>query len=161
MERRLLLTAAALAPLAAVPANAQNVGERALVEAFYLDILNGAGHPDLAARVERVLAADWQSVGDYSGRNKTRAEFVVELGGFAQVLPNLKFEIVEILQVANRYIVRGRARGTPVRPFFGVEPSGKSFDIMSIDIHTLEGGRIVRSYHIEDWATALRQLRAA
>jgi predicted ester cyclase len=161
MERRLMLTAAALAPLAVAPANAQNAGERAVVEAFYFDIINGAGRPDLAARAERVLAADWQSVGDYSGRNKLRAEFLAQLGGFAQILPDLKWEIVEMLQVANRYVVRGRARGTPVRAFFGVEPTGKSFDIMSLDIHTLEGGRIARSYHVEDWATALRQLRAA
>ncbi len=161
MERRLMLTAAALAPLAAAPAIAQNSGDRAVVEAFYLDIINGAGRPDLAARAERVLAADWQSVGDYSGRNKTRAEFVGQLGGFAQIIPDLKWEIAEILQAGNRYTVRGRARGTPVRPFFGVEPAGKSFDIMSLDIHTLEGGRIARSYHVEDWAAALRQLRAA
>jgi hypothetical protein len=29
---------------------------------------------------------------------------------------------------------------------------------MSIDIHTIEAGKIVRSYHIEDWAGAMRQL---
>jgi len=161
MERRLFLTAAALAPLAATPASAQNAGERAVVEAFYFDLINGAGSADLAARAERVLAADWESVGDYSGRNKSRAEFVAQLGGFAQILPDLKWEIAEILAVANRYVVRGRARGTPVRPFFGVAPTGKSFDIMSLDIHTLENGRIARSFHVEDWATALRQLRAA
>lgn len=43
---------------------------------------------------------------------------------------------------------------------FGIPPSGKSVDIMSIDIHTVENGMIVRSYHIEDWASAMRQLRA-
>jgi hypothetical protein len=30
---------------------------------------------------------------------------------------------------------------------------------MSIDVHTVEGGRIVRTYHVEDWAGAIRQLR--
>ena len=29
---------------------------------------------------------------------------------------------------------------------------------MSIDIHTLKDGRIVRSYHVEDWARAMRQI---
>ena len=29
---------------------------------------------------------------------------------------------------------------------------------MSIDIHTIDGGKIVRSYHIEDWAGAMRQV---
>jgi predicted ester cyclase len=39
-----------------------------------------------------------------------------------------------------------------------VPASGKSFKIMSIDIHTIEDGKIKRSYHVEDWAGAMRQL---
>jgi hypothetical protein len=31
---------------------------------------------------------------------------------------------------------------------------------MSIDVHTLEGGKMVRSYHIEDWIGAIRQITA-
>ena len=55
-------------------------------------------------------------------------------------------------------IVRSRATGTPKGPFFGVDGQGRSFDIMAIDIHTVENGKITRSYHVEDWAGALRQL---
>jgi predicted ester cyclase len=54
--------------------------------------------------------------------------------------------------------VRSRATGTPVAPFFGVDGEGRSFDIMTIDIHELADGKIVRSYHVEDWAGALQQL---
>jgi hypothetical protein len=31
---------------------------------------------------------------------------------------------------------------------------------MSIDVHTIRDGRIVRSYHVEDWMGAVRQLAA-
>lgn len=55
-------------------------------------------------------------------------------------------------------IVRSRATGTPVAPFLGVDGQGRSFDIMTIDIHELEEGKIVRSHHVEDWAGALQQL---
>jgi predicted ester cyclase len=55
---------------------------------------------------------------------------------------------------------RRRATGTPTGPLFGVDGKGKSFEIMSIDIHTIEGGKIARTYHVEDWAGALRQLKA-
>jgi len=41
---------------------------------------------------------------------------------------------------------------------FGAPPSGQRFEIMSVDIHTVEGGRIVRTYHLEDRTGALRQL---
>ena len=63
-----------------------------------------------------------------------------------------------MLQDGNRFVVRSRATGTPVGPMFGVDGQGRGFDILAIDIHTVEDGKIVRSYHVEDWATALRQL---
>ena len=44
-------------------------------------------------------------------------------------------------------------------PLFGVNGKGKSFEIMSIDIHTIKDKKIVKTYHIEDWAGALRQLK--
>jgi hypothetical protein len=40
-----------------------------------------------------------------------------------------------------------------------VNGEGRSFDILTIDIHELEDGVIVRTYHVEDWAGALQQLR--
>jgi hypothetical protein len=30
----------------------------------------------------------------------------------------------------------------------------------SIDVHTVEGGKLVRSYHVEDWMSAIRQFSA-
>ena len=40
----------------------------------------------------------------------------------------------------------------------GVPHGGKSFRIMSIDIHTVENGKLTRAYHVEDWMSAVRQL---
>jgi len=55
--------------------------------------------------------------------------------------------------------MRSRATGTPKGPLFGVDGEGRSFDILTIDIHTVENGKIVTSYHLEDWAGALQQLQ--
>ncbi|MEM7237495.1 MAG: ester cyclase, partial [Pseudomonadota bacterium] len=64
-------------------------------------------------------------------------------------------------EAGDRYIVRGRAMGTPVGPFFGVDPAtGRSFEIMSIDIVTVEDGKITHIYHLEDWTSAIAQLTA-
>jgi hypothetical protein len=61
----------------------------------------------------------------------------------------------------NRFVVRGLATGTPVGPFFGVDrATGKSFEIMSIDIVTVEDGLITHIYHLEDWTGAVAQLTA-
>ena len=56
-----------------------------------------------------------------------------------------------------RIIVRSEAG---VAPFVGVPPSGKSFKIMTIDIHTIKDGKAINAHHVEDWASALRQLSA-
>ena len=32
------------------------------------------------------------------------------------------------------------------------------FKIMTIDIHEVKDGKIVQSYHVEDWARAIRQV---
>jgi hypothetical protein len=34
----------------------------------------------------------------------------------------------------------------------------ENFKIMAIDVHTVEDGKIKRTYHVEDWAGAMRQL---
>jgi hypothetical protein len=38
--------------------------------------------------------------------------------------------------------------------------TGKSFRIMAIDIQTIKDGKIARTYHLENWLSALGQLRA-
>ena len=73
-------------------------------------------------------------------------------------MPDLDWAIEAMHQDGDTVVVRSRATGTPVAPFFGVDGQGRSFDIMTIDIHELEDGKIVRTYHVEDWATGLQQL---
>lgn len=130
----------------------------ATVEAFYTEILSKPSAADLNTTVETILAPDWKSAGDYSGTEETRDQFAEQMAGFGQLVPDLHWNIEEIIEAGDRYVVRGRATGTPADTFFGVDPGGRSFDIMSIDVHTVENGQIVQSYHIEDWAGALRQL---
>lgn len=132
--------------------------DRSVVEAFYSQLLNDAAAADIPDRAAKIMAANWESIGDYSGVNKTRDQFVRQVQGFGKLMPDLKWSVGEILQDGNRYVVRSRVTATPAGPLFGVPASGKSFDIMTIDIHTVENGAIVRSYHIEDWAGALRQI---
>ena len=86
------------------------------------------------------------------------------IGGFksrGEASPDIKWEIKEILVAGDRVIVRGEASGTPSGIFRGIPASGKSFKIMSIDIHTIEDGKIKRSYHVEDWAGAMRQVSSS
>lgn len=156
IKPRIAAAALGAALVAAGPAAAD---DRAVVERFYSDLLTTPADATPEA-VRAVVAEDWESTPTPLGGPGAEG-LVNTLAAFGQLIPDLTWQPQEILQDGNRYIVRGRATGTPVGPFFGVDPAtGKSFDIMSIDIHTVEDGRIVRSYHVEEWATAIQQLTA-
>ena len=131
---------------------------RQQVAPFY-DMLNQPATKDLKALAERALSPDWKSYSsetDFKGRDG----FVAQVGGFGKLIPDLKWDIKDVLVDGNRIIVRSEASGTPVGPFFGVAPTGKSFRIMTIDIHTIQNGKAITAHHVEDWAGALRQLSA-
>ncbi|MEM8775881.1 MAG: ester cyclase [Pseudomonadota bacterium] len=136
-----------------------HAGDRDVVEDFYTELLSAPNAADIEERVANVVVDDWISIP--TPRGGPDAEGLVKsLKGFGAAIPDLNWEIQEILNDGDRYIVRSIATGTPVKPFFGIEPKGKSFEIMTIDIHEVQNGKIVRSYHVEEWATAMRQLSA-
>ena len=149
----------AMLATAAIPTLAQ-ASDEDVVRSLYSEVFSKAAAPSLAESGNKILAPNWQSFGDYSGKAKTREELYAQFGGVGKIVPNLHVEVKEVIHQGNRFIVRGEMTGTPVADFFGVKPSGKSFDIMNIDVHTVENGQIVTTYHIEDWASALQQLNA-
>lgn len=157
MKKVTWMLAAALMSVAALT-SAALANDKATVQTFY-DFLSNPGSKSHAKVFQANVSADWQSVGNYSGKNKTAGKFVGQLGFFAKLIPDLKWKVEEMIQSGDRVIVRGRASGTPKGPLFGVDGKGKSFTIMSIDIHTLKDGKIVKTYHVEDWAGALAQLK--
>jgi predicted ester cyclase len=163
MLTRIKLLAAAIAVtavLAAPHARAQEAltveRARAIIAPLY-DALNRPAEKDVAKLLEAATSENWVSCGANDGclpRDRV-------IGGFkarGTAVPDLKWEIKEVLVSGNRIIVRGEGSGTPVGAFMGVPAGGKSFRVMSIDVHTIENGKMVRSYHIEDWASAVRQL---
>ncbi len=158
--KRMMMTVVAAGVLAAalVPAKADEA-LKAVVEPFYTKILTRASGADVAKTAEAIISENWQSIGDYSGKTKSRDQFVKQMSGFGKLIPDMTWKIEEMIVSGDRVIVRGRASGTPKGPMFGIDGKGKSWEIMSIDIHTVKDGKIVTSYHIEDWAGAIRQLK--
>ncbi len=155
---RLVKTALAAVLIATLPPGTAAVADdTATVNSFYAFLSNPGSKPHAEAFRGNVTT-DWVSVGNYSGKNKTAPAFIGQLGFFAKLIPDLKWQIEEMITAGDRVIVRGRATGTPKGPLFGVDGKGKAFDIMSIDIHTIRNGKIVDTHHVEDWAGAIGQL---
>jgi ketosteroid isomerase-like protein len=147
----------------AFAASAQGLTEaqaRAAISPWY-SVFNLPVQGDMKTLQEQVLTADYESCWGYLpsecwGRDTS----IKVVGGFAKSIPDMKFEIKEVLVAGDRVIVRGEVTGTPAADLFGVPHSGKSFRIMAIDIQTIRDGKIARTYHLENWLSALGQLRA-
>ncbi len=125
-----------------------------IIRGYYAVFDAQTGNP---ATLDAVLAPGWKNYASDTVYAE-RPAFMGLLSGIQQAVPDLRWRICEVLVVGDRVVVRGEGSGTPAGAFFGVPHTGKAFSLMSIDIHTVRDGRIQTTYHLEDWAGALRQL---
>jgi len=151
-------TLAAIGLTAPARADMSVEAARASVAPFY-KALNAEFAKDSADLVRQATAPNWVSCRGNDLCN-TRDEVIAGIGQRLKSIPDLRWEIKEVLVAGNQVTIRGEATGTPTVEFMGVPYTGKSFKLMSIDVHTLEDGKMVRSYHIEDWMGAVRQISA-
>ena len=130
-----------------------------LVKSFYTDCLTVNSRTNPADLMGRLLADDFQSIN--AQETKTKQALIGQIGFFWKLVPDLKWEPQEILQDGNKVIVRSTFSGSPKGDFMGLTLDGsKSFSTMSIDIHTIENGQIKTVHHLEEWGTAIAQLKS-
>ncbi|GAA2278895.1 hypothetical protein GCM10010415_54020 [Streptomyces atrovirens] len=75
-------------------------------------------------------------------------------------VPDLHWEVEELLFDRDRIAVRAVNTGTPVKEWLGVPPSGASFEIVEYAIYKVENGRFVQMTALHDSSDLLRQLAA-
>ncbi len=135
---------------------------KAIVSNFY-KALSTTPNDATAGQTATWMAENWNSNPTPQG-GKDLTGFVKTLFMFHGMIPDLKWTVKDMLISGNKVIVRSLASGTPNSPegyFFGVPTNGnKSFEVQTIDIHTLKDGKLVEAYHVEDWATAIQQVSA-
>jgi ketosteroid isomerase-like protein len=149
--------------LTGASASAQSLTEaqaRAVIAPWY-SLFNVASRGDVKAIQEQILTPDYESCAGYlPGECWGRDTSIKVVSGFATSIPDMKFDIKEVLVAGDRVIVRGEVTGTPAGDLFGVPHTGKSFRMMAIDIQTIKEGKISKTFHMENWLSALGQLRA-
>lgn len=129
----------------------------AVLNAFYKQALTFQSGADTTEILERVLAKNFHSQNNHETKDK--AALIRQFEGLRHVIPDLKFEPRQKVIEGHTIVIRSIASGTPNGPFMGVQTDGsKTFQIDTIDIHTVENGQIIHVYHVEDWASAIRQV---
>jgi predicted ester cyclase len=163
MSKHLVVVFGGFLLVGASTAAAQDLAEpqaRAIIAPWY-SLFNVATRGDVKSIQEQVLTPDYEScAGFLAGECWGRDTSIKVVGNFSSSIPDMKFDIKEVLVSGDRVIVRGEVTGTPAGELFGVPHTGKSFRIMAVDIQTIRDGKIAKTYHMENWLSALNQLRA-
>jgi predicted ester cyclase len=129
-----------------------------VVRSFSTDCVTVNTHADDGAIVNRLLADSFQSIG--SADTKGKAQLTGQVQFFRKLIPDLKWEFQEMLQDGNKVVVTSTASGSPEGDFMGLNLDGsKSFKIMTIDIHRVEQNQITQAHYLEDWPTAIKQMK--
>ncbi len=129
------------------------------VLSFYEKALTVNDETTPEAVLSNILLDGFVSKG--SVESKTKEQLIGQLGFFWKLIPNLKWLPQEIISEGNKFVVRSTASGNPNGEFMGLPTDGsKSFMIMTIDIHTVVDGKIQEVHHLEDWGTAMKQLKS-
>jgi len=129
------------------------------LNAFYEKALTVNTETTAETVLNAILADNFISKGSVESKNKE--QLIGQLGFFWKLIPDLKWAPQEIINEGNKFTVRSLASGTPNGDFMGLPTDGtKSFSIMTIDIHTIIDGKVVEVHHLEDWGTAMKQLKS-
>ena len=81
-------------------------------------------------------------------------------GGFNTMFTGLKITNGDIIESGDEVVVRSTMEGAQTAPFAGFPSKGRPVKIMAIGIHQIKDGKVMKSWHIEDWLGGLFQMGA-
>jgi len=163
--RRTVVAAALISPLAAAtlaPGRAQEATPaaadvEAIVRSFYEPFNTGD-----TSVYDTILAEDWTDHPLGMGQQPGRAGFPPVIEMFRAIFPDLHLVNDDVIVCGDKATVRSTITATHSGgELFGIPATGKPLQFMTIDIHRLENGQIVETWHIEDFLSVLFQLGAA
>jgi steroid delta-isomerase-like uncharacterized protein len=110
------------------------------------------------ALIDTILSRDWTDIPAMPNQAVGPVGAKQVLGMIEQTFPDFRIAVKDVLQDGNKVVVRSEIKSTQHGRFAGREGTGRTLTIMAIDIHEFDAGKIVRTWHVEDWMSGLRQL---
>jgi steroid delta-isomerase-like uncharacterized protein len=152
--RRRSSAAAALALMLSAPASAgAESAEKQVARLWY----EGFTRHD-AVLLGSILGEHWVDIPSPPEQQKGPEAGKKLLTQLTTSFPDFKIVVEDMIQEGNKVVVRSHITATQTGAFMGFPASGRSISIQAVDIHEVQGGKIVRTWHTEDWMTGLRQL---
>jgi predicted ester cyclase len=95
-----------------------------------------------------------------NGQWGVRGDVVADMQRIVDAVPDMHWELQELLIDRDRLAVRALNTGTPVKEWLGVAPTGTSFTTVEYAIYQVSDGRFVQMTNLHDSAEIRRQLAA-
>jgi steroid delta-isomerase-like uncharacterized protein len=111
-----------------------------------------------ASLVDRIVSETWVDIPSPPDSPPGPVALKRTLVALTTAFPDLRLTIEDVIQEGDKVVVRSEITGTQKEPFFGIPSKGRRLTIQAVDIHQIKDGKIIRTWHTEDWMTGLRQL---
>ena len=127
--------------------------ERQAVETLYRAFSDK--NPDL---VDGILSPTWDDIPLAPGQGPGPEGIKPIIRSVAQAFPDLHITVHDMIQEPGRIGVRAEMSGTHQGELFGIAATGKQVSFRLHEFHTLDGGRVTTTWHMEDWFGLFLQL---
>ena len=109
---------------------------------------------------DEVLAEDWIDLPLAPGQQQGPAGMAAQIALFRHAMPDYDVEHQDVIVQGDKVAVRNTVSGTHQGAFMGHEPTGKRIEMRTMDVHQVRDGKIVATWHLEDFAGLMAQLAA-
>lgn len=123
-----------------------------LARRFYEAFSTGALDP-----LDDVVLTDWVDHPLAPGQPSGLEGLKWVITFFRSVFPDLVVNVEDLIAEGDRVAARLVARGTHEGEFLGIPPTGRSVTFAATDVHRVDGGKIVETWHIEDYLAIFMQ----
>jgi predicted ester cyclase len=126
---------------------------RQTIEGFY----RAVEQRDVAL-LRTVVTPDWEYIPEPLGAAPGPDQMIAIFANIATALPDMKITILDVLIHGDRVGVRAEISGTQTGVLLGIAASSKHISFAIHSFHQMRGSLIERTWHLEDWLSAFRQI---
>lgn len=113
--------------------------------------------------LDAAVTDDWEDIPLQPGLEPGRGGAKALIEWLNEVFSDLRYDVEEIIdgrgEDGNGMVgVRATMRGIHTGEFLGIAPTGRETELRTHEFHQIVDGRIVRTYHMEDWLGWFQQV---
>jgi steroid delta-isomerase-like uncharacterized protein len=109
---------------------------------------------------DEILAQDWIDLPLGPGQQQGPAGMAGQIAAFRHAMPDYDVTHEDLIVQGDKVAVRNTVSGTHQGAFMGIQPTGKHIEMRTMDVHQVRDGKIIATWHLEDFAGLMAQLNA-